>query len=310
MQNKKLLIVYSQNSPAAEFVLQGIKMNDVSILKIQFNESLFCKVFYFLFYKLKLFKISSFFRFNSDFRKKISNFNGQILFWDCCDLFIYKLLNTECKPTSSKSVFFWNPLGFHKAERISVGIMLEWLKKHQFSLSTFDPEDSIKFSLPLFCNVNRKVKFDNIENDCDFYFVGLPKGREEELNRLKVILERNGYTTKFIIPKRKSEYISQMQNVVFSAKARCIVDFVSSKYGQSGLTLRPFDALFLKKKLISNCKSLVKYDFFNENNVFILSDQVTGDDIEKFMETPYKELDETIVNKYEVNNWIKKYFLL
>lgn len=308
MQNRKLLIIYSQNSPAAEFVLQGVDIDNVGILKVQTKKSLFNKLLYFIFYKLKLFKLSAYFRFESNFRKQISEQNEKILFWDCCDLFLYKLLLKECQQCTNKSIFFWNPLGFHKSERVPVDMMLAWLRSHNIALSTFDPDDSKKYGLALYCNVNRKVDVANAENDCDFYFVGLPKGREKELNKIKITLESKGYKTKFIIPKNKNEYISQMQNIQFSAKTKCIVDLVSVKYGQSGLTLRPFDALFLKKKLLSNCKSLTKYDFFHKNNIFIFSDEITGDEIEKFMGLPYKEIDKSIVGKYEINNWLKKYY--
>lgn len=309
MQNKKLLIVYSPGSPAAEFVLQGVNMDEVGILKMQLKKSFPNKILYFIFYKLSLFKLSAHFRFASDFRKRLSEQDGKILFWDCCDLFLYKLLFAVCKQGTNKSIFFWNPLGFHKAERVSVNTMLGWLKKQKISLSTFDPEDSKRYDLPLYYNVNRKVDVVEKKKDCDFYFVGLPKGREKELDKLRATVESKGYKTKFIMPKDKSEYISQMQNIQFSAKTRCIVDLVSAKYDQSGLTLRPFDAMFLEKKLLSNCKSLMNYDFFNKNNIFIFTDETNGDEIDDFMKRPYKEIDKEIVNRYEINNWLRKYYL-
>ncbi len=309
MNNTKLLIVYSANSPAAEFVLQGVNIKDVNIQKLQINESVVCKILYYIFYKMNMFKCASFFRFKSSFRKIINKQRGTILFWDCCDLFLYQLLESECNHNVNKSIFFWNPLGMHKTEKVSVDIMIKWLKNHDYSLSTFDPDDSLHYGIQLYCNVNRKIKLDNNGIDYDFYFVGLPKGREAVLNKLKDELLRKGYRIKFIIPQNRNEYVSQIQNIIYSSKSKCIIDLISDKYGQSGLTLRPFDALFLKKKLLTNCKSIVKYDFYHVNNNYVLSDDINIDGIEKFLTLPYQNIDDNIINKYEINHWLKKYYL-
>lgn len=309
MQRRKLLIVYSPNSPAAEFVLQGVNLRDVEILKVQFEDSIFYKITYLLLYKLGLYKLASFFRFKPAFRKRISAQKGKILFWDCCDLFIYKLLNAECKSAIAKSVFFWNPLGLHKTERVSVDKMIVWLKRKGFLLSTFDPDDSETFNLPLFCNVNRRVALPKTTEDNDFYFVGLPKGREKELEGLKEKIKQGGFRFKFIMPKNRDEYVTPLQNIQYSSESKCIVDLISKKFGQSGLTLRPFDALFLKRKLLTNCKSIVDYDFYHENNILVFSENTSLDDIDQFIKKPYHDIGDDIVDKYEINCWLKNYYL-
>lgn len=310
MQKTKLLIVYSANSPAAEFILHGADKDKVTIQKLELKDDYCSKVLFLLFYILRLYKLSSYFRFKSHVRTEIARQRNQILFWDCCDLYLYKLLDKACYSNTKKSIFFWNPLDLHKHERVPINDMIRWLKENKYHLSTFDPSDAQCYKLPLYLNVNRMVDVPASENESDFYFVGLPKGRDNLIYDIKKALSSKGYKVKFIIPQNKSEYISLMQNIVNSSKTRCIVDIVSSKYGQKGLTLRPFDALFLKKKLLSNCESLVDCDFYHKNNIYIFSNIVELEDIDRFMQLPYYDIDESIVMKYEINNWLTKYYIL
>ena len=108
MQKTKILIVYSANSPAAEFILHGADKGMVSTLKLELKNDYCSKVLFLLFYLLRLYKLSSCFRFKSNVRTEIARQENQILFWDCCDLYLYKLLDRECNSKTKKSIFFWN----------------------------------------------------------------------------------------------------------------------------------------------------------------------------------------------------------
>ena len=77
---------------------------------------------------------------------------------------------------------------------------------------------------------------------------------------------------------------------------------------QDGITLRPLEAFFLKKKLITNMKNIVKYDFYNSNNIFILG----VDDFNKiseFINSPFDDKDyNRIVEKYCFRGWLKRFY--
>lgn len=83
--------------------------------------------------------------------------------------------------------------------------------------------------------------------------------------------------------------------------AKCIVDIESAK--QSGLTMRTIEMIGLRKKLITTNKDIVNYDFYHENNVFVVDreDFVLN---EAFIEKPYYELDEKIYEKYSLSHWL------
>ena len=53
----------------------------------------------------------------------------------------------------------------------------------------------------------------------------------------------------------------------------CIVDIPLSK--QSGLTIRTIDAIYNKKKLITTNKAIKKYNFYSENNIFVVDENHT-----------------------------------
>ena len=81
---------------------------------------------------------------------------------------------------------------------------------------------------------------------------------------------------------------------------------------QTGLTLRALEALFFRKKIITDNQDIKKYDFYNENNIYVLENrenEITKDEqkrIEKFLNKEFIEISEKIKNKYTLENWINK----
>lgn len=72
---------------------------------------------------------------------------------------------------------------------------------------------------------------------------------------------------------------------------------------QNGLSFRIFDALALNKKIITTNQSIKEYDFFNPNNIFVW-DENSKEIPKSFFDLPYEELDEKILKKYSLKNWI------
>ncbi len=161
-------------------------------------------------------------------------------------------------------------------------------------------------------NSNTKEKY-------DAFFIGLDKERLADLIDLKDTLEKYHYKCKFIVKKtRNKTYLPEnrvelteqripYENIVHLIdQSRCIIDIVQN--GQIGLTLRPMEAIFFRKKLITNNIDIMNYDFYCSENIFVL-----GVDSEKKLETflfiPYKELDEKIVKQYTFECWLERFFV-
>jgi hypothetical protein len=147
----------------------------------------------------------------------------------------------------------------------------------------------------------------------DIFFVGADKGRLNELLEWKRIFEAQGLKVKYHITAsselKKSGNYAFKSNILYTevlveiSKSKAILDFVQA--GQTGLTQRPMEALFHKKKLITNDINIIKSDFYNKSNIFILG----KDDINKlkeFIYSPYIEIDRKIVEKYDFENWLKE----
>lgn len=71
---------------------------------------------------------------------------------------------------------------------------------------------------------------------------------------------------------------------------------------QNGLTMRTFEVLALKRKLITTNKNIKEYDFYSPDNIYIIEDD--REDIDVFLDTKFNEnykLDE----RYSLENFIK-----
>lgn len=83
--------------------------------------------------------------------------------------------------------------------------------------------------------------------------------------------------------------------------------FISiNKDGQEGLTLRVMESIFFEKKLITNNKKIINYDFYTPENIYILDDLINIDylDIIKFINTPFQKMEERIIKKYTFEFWL------
>jgi len=108
-----------------------------------------------------------------------------------------------------------------------------------------------------------------------------------------------------LLIKSHKDYISQYDNIVNTYESKCIVEICEE--GQIGLTLRPFDALFTRRKLITTNRQIKFMDFYHPNNIYIIEDELLSG-IENFMVKSYKQISDEIINKYEIKNWIMKNF--
>jgi hypothetical protein len=88
---------------------------------------------------------------------------------------------------------------------------------------------------------------------------------------------------------------------VFSS-SRAILDIQHPD--QIGLTMRSLEALGNRKKLITTNKSIVDYDFFNPNNIFVLDRDAISAVPKSFLTEPYEEISEDLYLKYSLAGWV------
>lgn len=154
--------------------------------------------------------------------------------------------------------------------------------------------------------------------DTDVYFIGsYVESRMQILTDLAVFFKNNnlvsnlhviGNATKHILPpvmtgiNHAAKVVDFQQNYHYTKKTKAVLDLVDDAH--SGLSLRVFEAIGFKKKLITNNPEVVKYDFYRPNNIFIIKDG-NIQDIKDFMQKPFEELPEDIHRKYGFENWLR-----
>ncbi|MGN0807267.1 MAG: hypothetical protein ACI4MN_02340 [Candidatus Coproplasma sp.] len=76
------------------------------------------------------------------------------------------------------------------------------------------------------------------------------------------------------------------------------------KKGQSGLTIRTFEALAANKKLITTNKTIVNYDFYKPENIYVFDGEFNFDDV--FFHSEYIPVDDSIKMNYSIDSWVRQ----
>ena len=95
-----------------------------------------------------------------------------------------------------------------------------------------------------------------------------------------------------------NEYLKKIERTKF------IVDFVIGDH--KGLSFRVFEGIKYQKKVITTNTNIIKYDFYTPTNFYVLDhDTLDEKALLKFVNTPYRPIDESIRLKYSFSYWIK-----
>lgn len=132
------------------------------------------------------------------------------------------------------------------------------------------------------------------------------------LEKIAKALYRMKINTKIIVfkPRKKSEpyleFVSTPLSIseihTFMEESEIMLDV--SRAGQQGLSFRVFESMGLKKKLITTNTDIVTYDFYNPENIFVITDINDIQIPESFFSTPYVDIPKNISDKYLIDNWV------
>lgn len=136
------------------------------------------------------------------------------------------------------------------------------------------------------------------------------------LEKLADYLKKNEISFRFIVKKNKKDkhycnieiidkYLGLQEVKKIIAQSKVLIDI--QKKNQCGLSFRVFESLGYNKKLITNNPDIINYDFYNKNNIYVISEN----DLtvpKEFFETEYSKVDSEILDKYKLDNWIYKVF--
>jgi len=196
---------------------------------------------------------------------------------------------------------------------------------------TFDYKDATERNmnfLDLFYS-NEYIKLENSKKLYDLCFIGTIHGDRfqilKEVKKQSEALELKIYYYLYMPSKilfffrklfdKKLNGISY-QDVRFKSlsasdaskimnQSRAVLDF--SYKNQRGLSMRTFEVLATRSKLITTHKRIVDYDFYHKNNIFILDKENVFID-KDFIYSEYRELRPNIYEKYSLKYWLEIIF--
>lgn len=249
-------------------------------------------------------RLPSVFLFNQRVRKELGALKegDSVLLCDYADPVLVKAIYSLVSPAVKKHYWIWNPVT--DSDRAFYSHSFEIMKSLGFALATFDEHDANLYDMTLY---NQFMRKENVENKAydelyDFYFVGFAKNRESDLLKLKEQLK--DFRVLFKIVHNPAEAIPYEEIVQNILRSKCIVDYV--QHNQAGMTLRPLEAMFYKKKLLTNNRSIRQFDFYTPENVFIIGEDDFSS-ICDFIKSPFKPIDESIVKKYDTSSWLSHF---
>ena len=214
---------------------------------------------------------------------------------------------------------------YDSVERCPVEHLLEDVFDEIYS---FDKGDVAKYGFKETTNYNYLDKqpiIDAISIKNQVLYIASFDNRLEKVMLLKQALEKIKVSYKFIIVGKKTS-LFKLKNVFSTtisgielrrnriekndlkqlySQTQAILDLVRDN--QSGLSFRVFEAMAFQKKLITNNKNIVHYNFYNPNNILVLENENCVFD-KSFFDTNYESLSDEIYNQYTLDNWVNTVF--
>lgn len=192
---------------------------------------------------------------------------------------------------------------------------------------TFDPENAKQSNIPFYhyfypyldIALDVKNKCDGLPLEQDVFFLGMDDGRFAFIKKLASTFNSLSVKAQLLVVKSKHqkyakgdrEWLLQDrmdygESVVRILRSRAVLDIAIPN--QSGITLRPMEAAFLGKKLITSNRDIVRYPFYNDKQVYIIQDE-SMPQIKEFLEKDIVPASIDCMEEYTPAGWLNKFFV-
>ncbi|WP_396199441.1 hypothetical protein [Flavobacterium sp.] len=192
---------------------------------------------------------------------------------------------------------------------------------------SFDKVDVATYG---FSEINNYIYFDTPKNASqlkqNFIYIGSIDNRLDYLNQFAEHLKKQHQSFLFyaigkkaFVNKLKQLFLGKNKNIIFKkkrfsqqdtlklyAESETIVDLVRDN--QTGLSFRIFEALGLRKKIITNNFSIQNYDFYTSNNVYLIDENMQF--LSNVYTSNFVQLPDNIYDKYSISAWVETVFKL
>ncbi|MCI6468988.1 MAG: hypothetical protein MSA29_03645 [Lachnospiraceae bacterium] len=228
---------------------------------------------------------------------------------------IFRMLDKKY-PNIRKILYWWDPVEKTiSPDRVSSKICEKW---------TFNRQDALKYHMlynPQFFakNYEECMKFKKEKKQYDIVFFGaiggkMYRSRIKMLDEFYAFCQKNDIKTCFGLwyrnrlgKKRPFElkyYLNEEEYYKIIMKSTAMLDLTEPN--SEWLTLRPIEALYLEKKLITNNKYIINEMLYNKNNIFVLGmDNLK--DLRLFLESPYSKNKPEVKEYYSTKMWLNRF---
>lgn len=161
---------------------------------------------------------------------------------------------------------------------------------------------------------NKFSKKQEREKEIDLYFIGKDKGRYQKIKELETELATCGVRCLFqIIPTHmlkmkkglcsRIPYEKVLENL---SKTKGILDMKITP--DAGPSLRPIEAVFYGKKLVTDNEEVRKMKFYDASNILILNrGGYCPLEIKKFLDIPFAVICPEDIVFYSAKNWLARF---
>ncbi len=218
----------------------------------------------------------------------------------------------KVNPACQVYLFCWN-----KVDRAHSGYKKFRLPENIFST---DLEDCRKLGFRYNHMLYPAVEKQPAGESNRLFFVGTDKGRANALANIGSFMKSCGIVCDIRIlrdKKREKEpptgdvtvmnrpmaYPEYLENV---KRSGILLEIVQP--GQTAISMRTVEAMFFSRKLITNNPEIVNYDFYCENNIFLLPqnlETLTSEKMRAFLEKPFVPYPKEILDNYSFEHWKK-----
>ncbi len=202
-----------------------------------------------------------------------------------------------------KILFFWNSIR---------NTNFAFINRAEWEIWTFDPEDALKYDLKYggqFSLLDKANYPKGNQNKYDIYFAGIDKGRFKHLRQIEstnpglTLFFRYVSNMKALFNKQYSSKISYSQYLKEESESTALLEYIQT--GQTGLTLRTIEALFMNKKLLTTNSGIINYSFYSDDNIRIIENDCISD-IYDFINSDSSLGKDVNLEDYTYFNWMQR----
>lgn len=154
------------------------------------------------------------------------------------------------------------------------------------------------------------------------FFIGNDKNRGPQIIKLYSLFQQCGLDCDIrLLTKNQSPDYQQLCAEILTPTPLTYTQYLEEvkhcgilleiiQTSQTALSMRVMEAIFLSKKLITNNQSIINYDFYTPNNIFILPsepDESLIPELQEFIQKPFIPYKDDILTKYDFYNWLNNF---